>query len=359
MNTTVKGRHDSYTMGVAPRKNKVWSDQERLIIYNMKIKSRLSSGEISNIMGVTQVQVNNALEAYRKKVFGKCAKCGHTLEESDLAGVDTTKQLGVLCKKCKKDVADYKEARRLTALKAGLCSYCLTNPVVPGHTGCQACISATHRRRNLAGLCGACGKRPFRKDSKKGTVALCDECTEQMRLSKRNSREKASTKEMEPVEKEEQPAIAMQQWEDYQKVDINNDATKCSECGSILTRLSGFVYAGESRSGADFKEELCKCKVCQNPFVMRYELFDKDGHILSKVFTGDINNPDYNWQELLTEEQKRVIAEHLKDCKTCQDRLSSEILSDAWLSEFMNELRKGANIKIIDPPHANPPEQAV
>lgn len=352
MDTVIKGRHDSYTRGVAPRKNKAWSDQERLIIYNMRVKSRLSSGEIAGIMGVTQIQVNNALEAYRKKVFGKCAKCGHVLDEADFVGA-TEKQLGVLCKKCKKEVADYKETRRRQALDAGLCGYCMTNPVVSGHSACQACISATHRRRNLAGLCGACGKRPFRKESRRGTaVALCDECTEQMRLSKRN---KVLTKETEPVAKEP----VMQQWEDYQKVDINNDSIKCVECGSLLTRLSGFVYAGESRSGLTFKEELCKCRSCQHLFVMRYELFDQEGHILSKVFTGDINNPNYNWQELLTEEQKKAISDHLRDCKICQDRLSEEILSDAWLSNFMNELRKGAGLKIIDPPVDNSENPAV
>ena len=75
---------------------------------------------------------------------------------------------------------------------------------------------------------------------------------------------------------------------------------------------------------------------------MRYDLFDGDGHIYPVVFTGDINNPSYNWQDLLTAEQKDEIRRHMEGCRECTDRLSEEMLNDAWFASFMDELRERA-----------------
>jgi hypothetical protein len=133
-------------------------------------------------------------------------------------------------------------------------------------------------------------------------------------------------------------------WQNYQTVDINNDTAKCTECGARITHIPHFKYDGKNRSGATYREELCKCSTCNTKFIMHYDLFDSEGHIFSKVFTGDINDPNYNWQDSLTQDQKKAISEHLKSCPKCQDRLSEEILSDAWLSNVMDELRKKNNI---------------
>jgi bacterioferritin-associated ferredoxin len=65
------------------------------------------------------------------------------------------------CAKCKKAMHEYKSRLRDRALEAGKCEYCRVRKALPGHTGCGRCISATHRRRNLVGLC-ICGKEPVR-----------------------------------------------------------------------------------------------------------------------------------------------------------------------------------------------------
>jgi late competence protein required for DNA uptake (superfamily II DNA/RNA helicase) len=136
-------------------------------------------------------------------------------------------------------------------------------------------------------------------------------------------------------------------WKQYQIVDINNEKTKCRDCGSHITNLSNFVYGGESLSEPKYRDELCKCRHCGMLFIMHYDLFDKEGHIYAKVFTGDINNLNYNWQDILSENQKHAISEHLKVCKKCQETLSEEILTDAWLSNFMEDLRKSAHSKHV------------
>jgi len=129
-------------------------------------------------------------------------------------------------------------------------------------------------------------------------------------------------------------------WADLQKVDICDEHAVCRHCGSSLSDLSNFVYADECETGPRHKDELCKCNSCGMHFVLHYDLFDEKGHILEKVFVGDINSREYNWQDILTDEQKKAISEHLTECKTCQERLEEEILTDAWFASFMEDLRK-------------------
>jgi len=127
-----------------------------------------------------------------------------------------------------------------------------------------------------------------------------------------------------------------------QLVDINKE-NHCDTCGASITHIPNFKYAGTFTTGATYRNEECVCTQCGTHFIMHYELFDPEGHIYSKVFTGDINNLNYNWQELLTKEQLDVIARHLSECTVCQDRLSEEILTDAWFSDFLNQIRKNRN----------------
>lgn len=117
-----------------------------------------------------------------------------------------------------------------------------------------------------------------------------------------------------------------------QKVNIATTHAACRYCGTDIMELDHFRYAGKTITGPRFFEELCICLGCNAKFLIHYDLFDQQGHINSRTFTGDVNNPDYNWQDSLTEEQKGLIAEHLRICPTCSDRLSEETLSDAWFA---------------------------
>jgi hypothetical protein len=63
------------------------------------------------------------------------------------------------------------------------------------------------------------------------------------------------------------------------------------------------------------------------------------------VFTGDVNNPNFNWQELLTPAQKKAVELHVEGCQECKGRMNNEVLTDAWFSSFMNDLRKKSSAK--------------
>lgn len=125
-----------------------------------------------------------------------------------------------------------------------------------------------------------------------------------------------------------------------QIVNINKETELCSVCGTNILDILNFTYEGESESQPQYIEELCKCKKCDTQFIMHYDLFDTAGHIYSRVFTEDINNPTYHWQDVLTEAQKTSISGHLKTCTECCDRLEQEILTDAWFKSVLNELRR-------------------
>ena len=129
-------------------------------------------------------------------------------------------------------------------------------------------------------------------------------------------------------------------WKDLQHININQTIAPCEKCGADITDIANFAFDGEISSEPLYREEKCKCKQSENTFILHYDLFDSDGHIFSRVFTEDVNNPFYNWQDVLSDSQKKAISEHLKACKICQERLSQEILDDAWFSNFLNTLRK-------------------
>ena len=134
----------------------------------------------------------------------------------------------------------------------------------------------------------------------------------------------------------------MTQVKDRQIININQESAPCQQCGSNLIDITNFSYDGQTVSTASIREELCRCKKCGTLFTLHYDLFDPEGHIYSKVFTEDINNSSYNWQDSLTEDQKKAIADHLQNCPICVDRLSHEMLTDAWLKSFITTLRKVA-----------------
>jgi hypothetical protein len=131
----------------------------------------------------------------------------------------------------------------------------------------------------------------------------------------------------------------LKQSQSKQIVNINLDEVFCKNCGLNLIDIANYQYDGHSSSTSTALEEDCKCR-CGALFILHYDLFDEEGHVYSKIFTGDINNLDYNWQDSLTEDQKIIISKHLEHCPICIDRLSEEELTDAWLRDFINTLRK-------------------
>lgn len=125
-----------------------------------------------------------------------------------------------------------------------------------------------------------------------------------------------------------------------QIVDINKDVVKCEVCGANIVDLVNFIYENKSESTAYDRREYCRCRQCHTPFILYYEMFDSEGHIYPSIFTEDINNPSCNWPDNLTEEQKEVVSAHLETCKICMDRLSQELLTDAWLKDFIASRKK-------------------
>lgn len=125
-----------------------------------------------------------------------------------------------------------------------------------------------------------------------------------------------------------------------QVVNIDDRSKKCRNCGADILNISNFSFEKEIKAEPLFWEELCKCTRCGIQFILHYNIFDKNGHIQSRVFFEDLNDPEYNWQDHLTPDQKRIIEEHLRSCQECCDSLSQEQLLDAWLKDILSNLRK-------------------
>ena len=124
--------------------------------------------------------------------------------------------------------------------------------------------------------------------------------------------------------------------QNLQIANVSEEEVPCSACQNNLIELGHHIFTGKSTNTPTQKDEVCTCKVCGKEFLLHYEFFDKDGHINSFVFNGDVNNPSYNWQDQLTTEQKKAIGEHLNNCVACSDRLEHEIISDAWLASLLH-----------------------
>jgi len=127
---------------------------------------------------------------------------------------------------------------------------------------------------------------------------------------------------------------------DIQKVNISDENAFCDKCGTNILDISNFRYAGKTFIGPTYSEELCECRKCGGQFLIRYDFFDKDGHIRAETFSGDWNNAEYNWFDKLSTEQKAVIGDHLRRCPACQDLLDEETLNDAWFANFIHEKKK-------------------
>ena len=118
------------------------------------------------------------------------------------------------------------------------------------------------------------------------------------------------------------------------RVIVSEEEAFCTKCHSNILEITNIRYAGETKVAPKMTEELYECRKCGTQFVIQYPIFDAEGHIESKTFSGDINDPTHNWQDNLSEEQIRVISEHMKICTVCQDQLDEEILKDAWFASI-------------------------
>lgn len=117
----------------------------------------------------------------------------------------------------------------------------------------------------------------------------------------------------------------------------SNDKVLCLNCGSNLSLIGNFKFVEIYKNSAREREELCECVVCQQRFIMHFNYFDMDGHIKNFVFGGDANDLNYNWQDQLTEIQKKEIEDHLKNCITCNNRLLNETTLDAWFASLIHK----------------------
>jgi hypothetical protein len=124
-----------------------------------------------------------------------------------------------------------------------------------------------------------------------------------------------------------------------QRVHINQERAKCAVCGSNLLEITNFKYAGKTLTEPTHSDEVCICRICRTQFLLRYDFFDEDGHINPYTFSEDANDPEYNWQDNLTDEQRKIIASHLQECPVCQDRLSEQILKDAWFADILHKAK--------------------
>ena len=130
-----------------------------------------------------------------------------------------------------------------------------------------------------------------------------------------------------------------------QLIHISEVDIKCHKCGIDITDIANLYYDGITLNENTFREEKCRCRNCDTPFLLHYNLFDKNGHINQRVFSEDVNDPSYDWMELLSGGQKRFIEKHLHDCQLCQDSLVKEQLSNAWFGDLICQLREKHKIK--------------
>lgn len=175
---TTRPRIDAYTNGVRPKVNNSWTNTKLRAVYTMRTVRGNTAAEIAVAMGTNKTEIHNALRRMYRAVNNQCLKCGKPLAEEDIAKIQG-RMTSILCPKCKQETTEYKKKRRDVALSRGVCGYCQKPNalVIPGTGGCRKCLSATHRRRNVAGLCAICGKKPIRKKGK----MLCIDCAVTMR----------------------------------------------------------------------------------------------------------------------------------------------------------------------------------
>lgn len=192
---------------VIPSKKKFkWTLDERAILYKLRVENNMSItaiqkffreknnipiflGEEDTSDKYSRTRLHNQIRIIRGSFRGLCYRCRKLLTKQDRARINKNKKEDPsfgLCLSCSEEVSKYKKIRRKDVLKIGLCSICVSNKVVKGHTMCQSCLSSSHRRRYIAGICGRCGDKPLAKNS----ISLCEDCLETNRILSARYRQK-------------------------------------------------------------------------------------------------------------------------------------------------------------------------
>ncbi len=128
-------------------------------------------------------------------------------------------------------------------------------------------------------------------------------------------------------------------------VRITDPNARCRNCGNNLSELGSFnVIAGETiYDGPKFRLEPNKCKACGKQFLLRYDLFDRDGHVSECVFRAfDINDDSFDFRSLWTPEQIKQIENHAfagTGCATCISAYNEAVLDEAKLKSLFKSLR--------------------
>ena len=173
-----------YLKEVKEIENYNWTTAEMKLIYTLRKKCNFSAKRVADKLGIRVVQVYNATRLVKRSYKKECFMCGHKLSEMDL-----NKNKGKFikaCTNCREKSLTYKKERREGFIKKGICGCCETEKVIPEHTSCKKCISATYRRRYLQNLCGRCGKHPITSES----TTLCSFCTEKNKKRSKKNRDK-------------------------------------------------------------------------------------------------------------------------------------------------------------------------
>lgn len=210
--TAYKNRKEWYLDKKILKKNKnyKWTIEEKLIIYQLRIKQKKSVAEIQRYFRrlyklpllsdiddpkdkFSRTRIHNQIRIVRRSIEGLCYLCKKPLSLEDKRYIKRTKEkdpLMKLCKKCRKRVSDNKRIKRETLLKDDICPICSRRKVLKGHTACMICISFSHRLRNSEGLCGRCGEKPIADYS----ISLCEDCLEKQRNKSKKEYKKKTKK---------------------------------------------------------------------------------------------------------------------------------------------------------------------
>lgn len=169
-------RPNWYLKDVKEKEKRDWTIKEMKTIYTLRNSHDIAPIKIARMFDATITQIHNVTRLARKAYKRKCFICGHDLSKTDLK-----KYKGKFlkaCTKCRKKQTEYKKEIRERFLKNGKCGYCGKREVIPGHTACKKCISASYRRRYKKMICGRCGKNPICTER---SIALCETCLDKQK----------------------------------------------------------------------------------------------------------------------------------------------------------------------------------
>jgi len=121
--------------------------------------------------------------------------------------------------------------------------------------------------------------------------------------------------------------------------EIFDGAARCIGCGLNFGELKSFTMTGARTTAPTYTEEGIRCTSCDMEYALRYEWFDKSGHVGEHVFSEDPNDPTFNWFDLLTPDQRMGIQAHIQQCPVCQAREIEAHLENARFAALIHRLQ--------------------